>query len=783
MPFLDVYYALELSAAAEAGHDDANAYPYAFELIRSLRANGRTDVASDLLAAVRTHFPEPGQHLPHALYYEADLARDRGRLSQALTEIEAAEVAAQSSADPLLLQRIHAVRMQTYSDMGLLHLAFEAYRDFRLEADRATAVNEAEIERITSTLEPDEAAPPGLQALLYNRILLRLYPDQHGCTLELTRRRHAEAVAHMDALLADEELIALYGAQREWFELRLLLTRGIARRLQARDEAARGDSAYAEELLIGAADDLSYVLDRDLDEAIGVGMLTVEEALKGLLARVDVAWLESDLDAAEDDFERLDALLEGRAAGARAEDMARLAALRARHLLGGKPSKSELRSALARLEAAYGQVERDWLAAERMPGGLGFLHWDVQTMVLATWIDLLLALDAEGGPRDALHVVARAQALATLARRIGGAELTKDAARLTDSFLAGLPDESGVVVFLPSLDDTHVLAADRHGVVWGRAPSRRVLEELGRRLVLDTGREPQGDLEGRKRRIAASATALAEELFPDAVAARVTKWRRVAFAGSELFGGPPLEVLALDGESLGSTHATSYLPGLPLAALLAEHWPEARPEAKSVIIAGPHRPGDLALPLEAQVLDQLKRLAAGGLLRTGGDAHLQGVSFADTSTLSLVAHGSYDASRERPALVALASYAPDADGLLDCSALESYGEAGGLPPLVLFFTCKAAIGPVARGDTGATHLGGAALLGGAGAVLLAPNDISLEAALHIQEALLERLRAGDSPDEALRRARTAVAAIPELSDPFYHSSLRLFGVGHRPLVP
>jgi hypothetical protein len=48
--------------------------------------------------------------------------------------------------------------------------------------------------------------------------------------------------------------------------------------------------------------------------------------------------------------------------------------------------------------------------------------------------------------------------------------------------------------------------------------------------------------------------------------------------------------------------------------------------------------------------------------------------------------------------------------------------------------------------------------------------------------MVARLRAGDPPDEALRRSRLAVAADPDLADPFYTSSLRLFGVAHLALA-
>jgi len=118
--------------------------------------------------------------------------------------------------------------------------------------------------------------------------------------------------------------------------------------------------------------------------------------------------------------------------------------------------------------------------------------------------------------------------------------------------------------------------------------------------------------------------------------------------------------------------------------------------------------------------------------------------------------------------------------MLTCAGLEALGPR--LPRLVFFLTCGSAVGPYAPGDAGVADLGGAALLGGAGAALVSSSDVAQRAAEAALPVLLERLEAGDPPDEALRRARLAIAAVPGLDDPFHTRSLRLFGVGHLPLT-
>ena len=153
--------------------------------------------------------------------------------------------------------------------------------------------------------------------------------------------------------------------------------------------------------------------------------------------------------------------------------------------------------------------------------------------------------------------------------------------------------------------------------------------------------------------------------------------------------------------------------------------------------------------------------AATEALRLGSQADL----------LAILGHGRYDLLRARPASVELA------DGFLGCEELERLD----LPPVLCLLSCGAARGPRVVGDAGTAHLGGAALVGGAEAVLLADTDVEVEPTLALFEAFLGGLRAGEAPDEALRQARLAIAECdPRWSDPFYSSGLRLFGWGGSP---
>src|SRR6187397_1397411 len=212
-------------------------------------------------------------------------------------------------------------------------------------------------------------------------------------------------------------------------------------------------------------------------------------------------------------------------------------------------------------------------------------------------MNVAYALDGLPGARRALDFLARAEGLGTLAHRVGGEDKfdLNAAVSLAQAYRSSLPPGSGIVVFLPSLDTTHVLAADAQGVVPPkRVGSRRTVEHLARELMPDVDMPPlagKGQT-ARAERIASKSALLASELFPPAIAERIAGWDRIIFVGAELLGWPALEVLPLKGEPLGLTHATSYLPGLALGEALRVRWPARRDALAVTWIAGPKRERD-----------------------------------------------------------------------------------------------------------------------------------------------------------------------------------------------
>jgi hypothetical protein len=207
--------------------------------------------------------------------------------------------------------------------------------------------------------------------------------------------------------------------------------------------------------------------ERRLEEAFSDPALDVaHRATLGL--RLVVRALESgDLAAAEDFLARLDPL----AAAMPGELADALLAHRALFALATGEASSELEAHFAVVHAAY---ERFLDATARSPvrdGGLGLLAWRNRRVLLAALLDLRLAIDGDAGVGPALQLALRADALGSLARRLGcptGAE-AGDLDLVRSSLLApGI----GLLVYLPAARGAHVLcnagtSVTRAEIEWG----------------------------------------------------------------------------------------------------------------------------------------------------------------------------------------------------------------------------------------------------------------------------------------------------------------------------
>ena len=279
-------------------------------------------------------------------------------------------------------------------------------------------------------------------------------------------------------------------------------------------------------------------------------------------------------------------------------------------------------------------------------------------------------------------------------------------------------------------------------------------------------------------------------------------YKRQAFLRNPSFACLPVDPEDGGGtrEPLGLARALYRLPSVPLQLWLARRPPRARgePERDLYLVAAPLQATELGelwpgmpelplLPFGEEEQEQLTGAYGEGraLVRTGPSAShetLAALAPGTTRTLQFVAHGAFlqDEDHERGACIILAPADGFPDGLLWCDDVEQLTSPA---ELVVLTACGSARGPQRIGDDGVAHLGGAFLIAGARAVVVAKSDVEYYATLDLMEVFHRRLSEGASPAQALRDARRELAATPGREHPFYHSLIQVLGLGTEPLFP
>ena len=400
-------------------------------------------------------------------------------------------------------------------------------------------------------------------------------------------------------------------------------------------------------------------------------------------------------------------------------------------------------------------------------------------------VELLRSRLAVLGDTDAmaavLRDVVRAQSVGSLAKELAAA--TPDLAAIRSGLC---PPGHGLLVYVPGHDCSVALAIDADAVAVHVLAVGALGIDRRRQLLLSALQEARGGADPRA--FLAAARASAEVLLPAPLCRSLAGWSSVTIVGLESLGYLPFELLpGPDGRRLGTTHAVTYLPSLPVGVWLAEHRravaPPQQRAARVRVLACP----DAAAPADA--LDRpeplqfgdaeaadLRAATAGTELQIlrGAAATASACFRADGfDFVQVLAHGVRDERRADP------------QGLLfgDGQVLWPADlQHGGSPPYLLLTSCRAGRGRLRRGDDGRHQLSGAALLAGARGVVAPVLDVGYQSSLTFAADLHRGLwRDGLPLAEALRQARVAAAARggPSAWDAFlYH----LVGLGETPLA-
>jgi hypothetical protein len=454
---------------------------------------------------------------------------------------------------------------------------------------------------------------------------------------------------------------------------------------------------------------------------------------------------------------------------------------------------SDLAEHLAKLRDACGAYVGRLQSEEPRAGGVGFLHYAQCRFMLSEFVQLSVLVEGSDlGFERALEMLQRASCIASLGRA-----LDAKPAPLAELRRSLLGPKHGIVIFLPEIERTQVLAFDAGHVLPAQAERRQVLRPLIRDFNRAIGRspmlDPDKDRDTNRADLAKVSRTLSQALIPPQLAELMHGWRAITVIGADLLDITSFEALAWgDGSDIGSSFAIDTLPSLPVGVSLAQRAiareaPVA--DAFFALIAAPAvdsklvKPAPALPPLELAKSDEDELVAAYGsshsIVRTGvaaSPAALADPRVGGARVVQILAHGRYEATRERPAHLLLAPTKQDPSGRLWCEDVERLTSVA---RLVVLSACGAARSQTRYGEDGLNHLGGAFLRAGADCAVLSRGDIEMEATQRLLTSFHRRVRAGDTPAEAMRVARCDLAKNPRFAHPYYRSLLQVFGLGQR----
>ena len=697
----------------------------------------------------------------------ADIRRVQGEYRQALQQLDAARALIdQGPPESNVCQRLrvdnHNQRARVFLDWGLLDLAWRSL----VQAS----------EQLANLRNQDLAIDKEILAVNYTQI-----------TLLAAREDWQARLAVSKATLADERNQRLYEVYPASY------AQYLAKLGAGQFEMSRLDPSLAPECR------------SQLEAALAVEELPGLDRCEPLMALARLDMRDHDWSSAEEHLERAGAAL-GPAEERRnipfsyAKWLALSACLDFERT--DKPVPRETLQLHRRaLEGAIDDEIKRWKRRELREGGYGFLSYNPSQILLSEWIRLTLHLESSKheGAQAALNKLLEVQAVGTLARRLGGVATAVEGFRKS---WIGADEKHLVLVYLPASDRSHLFVLDSERVTHEELGSGDSIEQ-GRRVLEESIQVPLGKsaFEWQREKRLRALERVSQQLLPEAVAKRLAGCERLTLVGLDLLGEVPFEALSLvragarpdskadSGEAseetprtLGTELAITYLPSLAVGAALtrrAHAGPLGQPSgAQALLVGSPDPEQPLISPAAFDAMLAVYEDRATVLSGKAATFDALCRHAPSTQVLQLYTHGGVEPSWERPVAFELAL--DEGTALYGAGNVEQQLES---PEVVLLTVCGSGRGPRRRGDASAGDLASAFLLAGrrTRCVVTCAFELEAHAAQRIATRFHAQLLAGQSPAEALRRARAELAQDPDFADPFYHGLIRVIGLGHLPV--
>ena len=445
----------------------------------------------------------------------------------------------------------------------------------------------------------------------------------------------------------------------------------------------------------------------------------------------------------------------------------------------------ELVEQVERTETAYERMLADFARLPLQHGGVGFLHLSQRRSVLSTLIELRRRVDPDAAPQAGLRDLVRTHLVGTWSRSAMEAEPD------FDRMLGQLAVESrGALVYLPSVDRTHLFLVDSDGVSLGPPlPSRDALRDVFRPLLTSLRRswpKNRADATRHGKALLTHSRQAADALLPDLARRKLSEWESVTVIGSAMLDNLPFEALTLDEDrQLGQAIAIDQVSSLPLyvdrqaaakvrAGLSAEHDLALLVELDPSGVSSSFKRSSklVAIPFDrsdAEPLTSPFRDARTHLLLDAGPVTLKSHwdALADARIVHILAHGGYDSEKGAALLFD--------GGAIHASEIGDYLAPSGL---VILSACGAAREQTRIGEDLPNHLGGALLRAGATCVVLSSVDIEYRSTMELMVHFHRGLAKGLSTAEAMRHARAKRAEEHGLSAAFHDALFQVLGAGH-----